>query len=85
MSGNDLEARYRHALATVCQTIGTRTGALDSKTLDFLRKVCREAMPDHPIWVRRAKEMVKEKKGITPFLEGLDEIGQDKDDNCDWI
>jgi hypothetical protein len=76
MSGNDLEARYRHALATICQVVGG-THAHDEipqKGADFIRKVCREAMPDHPIWVKRARQASKAKSGITPFLEGLDEI-----------
>lgn len=76
MSGNDLESRYRHALATICQVVGDLHTDEDvgQKTIDFLRKVCREAMPDHPIWVKRGKRAAKVKQGITPFLEGIDEI-----------
>lgn len=75
MSGNDLEARYRHALMTVSQVVGDMTGdQLPLKACDFLRKVCREAMPDHPVWLQRGKRVAKAKKGITPFMEGLDEI-----------
>jgi len=72
---NDLESRYAHALKTVCQVVGDmRDDELPLKACDFLRKVCREAMPDHPVWMARAKRVVKAKKGITPFLEELDEI-----------
>ncbi len=72
---SDLEARYRHALATVCDVVAKmQEDTLSLKSCDFLRKVCREAMPDHPAWMQRAKRVSKAKKGITPFMEALDEV-----------